>query len=149
MSTLQPHLVHIMPCSPNTMCSAQATMQLSMLATCRHHRPLHLAARTPVLPGAVMASLKEEIERLTAEIKEKEGEIKGLREQKRASKDAGEKAELLEQIDALEAGKNRLIDQRNKLQDHLAGTARGTGRWGPNSSCCILADSHLFCVLPP
>jgi len=91
-----------------------------------------------------MDSLKEEIERLTGEIKEKDAKAESLRRQKRATQDTSEKAELQEDIDALEADKNKWFEARLKLQEQLAGTARGTGRWGLRS--CILAESHLLCA---
>ena len=95
-----------------------------------------------------MAFLKEEIKQLTAEIEEEDEKIDGLWAQRRASKDPREEEKLQKQIESVKADKKELIDQRKDLQDKLAGTDRGTGSWGPNSSCCILADSHLFCVLP-
>ena len=95
-----------------------------------------------------MASLKE-IERLTAEIEKKDEKLDGLWAQRRESTDPRKEAKLLEEIESVKADKKELFDQRNKLQDHLAGMARGTGSKGPYNSCCILAGSHLFFVLPP
>ena len=93
-----------------------------------------------------MALLKE-LERLIKEIKEKEEKIDELWKQRKASKDAGAKAELLEEIKSVMAVLNKLMDQHKDLVVLLAGMA--TGSQGPYSSCCMLAGSHLFFVLPP
>jgi len=81
-----------------------------------------------------MASFKDLFDRLNAEIEKKEDKIEKLRERKRATKDAVEKGELQEEIDALETERKELIDQRRGL----SGAARGTGSWDPNSSYCLL-----------
>ena len=95
-----------------------------------------------------MASLKEAIEQLTDEIKDLNAKIDGLWEQME-KKDAAGQDRLKKRIDALGDLLNKQLDQRKDLLVLLAGMARGTGSQGPYSSCCILAGSHLFFVLPP
>ncbi len=68
-----------------------------------------------------MASLEAQINQYTSEIKEKEAKTDDLWTQKRQLKDADEKKEIDQRIQALEAYRAELLKLRRELQDKLPG----------------------------
>ncbi len=68
-----------------------------------------------------MASLEAEIKQYTTEIEKKDARIDDLWTQKRQLKDADEKKEYEQRIQALQDDKAELVKLRSKLQDKLPG----------------------------